>query len=239
MDLKELTSGVDPATHWYYQTKIIPLRRCFAKLAQCEPAPWMCLDIGAGSGFFSEALLREFPDAINRVILVDTGYSESELAGASSGLVVKQWEIPDSIERSFVILMDVLEHLPDETILLRNIRGRCRGENRFFITVPAFQSIWSYHDVVLGHQRRYTKESLQAVLANTGFRVERIYYIYRLIFPLVWAYRKMHHPPVAHSDMKPVHPFLNGLLRRVNALEIHLDRVNYQFGLTCVAEGKV
>ena len=239
MDLKELTSGVDPSTHWYYQTKIIRLRECFAKLATREPASWTCIDIGAGSGFFSETLLREFPDAINHAVLVDTGYTDADLAAASTGRLLKRREIPETIERSFVILMDVLEHLPEEKVVLQPLRERSRGDNRFFITVPAFQSVWSNHDAVLGHYRRYTKSSLKTVLVNAGFQVERVYYIYRLIFPLVWAYRKLHRAPSEHSDMKPVHPFLNDVLRRVNAWEIQLDRMNYQFGLTCVAEGRI
>jgi hypothetical protein len=239
MDLREITSGVDPATHWYYQTKIIPLRKFFAHIALQNPVPWTCLDIGAGSGFFSETLVREFPQAVRQAVLVDTAYTDADLAATATDNMVKRREIPDRIEHSFIMLMDVLEHLPDEVLLLRDLQKRSRGSNHFFITVPAFQSVWSYHDEVLGHYRRYTKKSLRAALVNAGFQVERIYYIYRMIFPLVWTYRKLHRSQQGSSDMKPMHPVLNDLLRRVNALEIHLDRVNYQFGLTCVAEGKV
>ena len=234
MDLTELTSGVDPQIHWYYQTKKIPLLRAFATVAQAGGEPWTCLDIGAGSGFFSTTLADAYPSAIAQTVLVDTGYTDQELTGP----VIKRRDLPARIEHSYVLLMDVLEHLDDDLAMLQQLHQRSTGRNRYFISVPAFQCVWSYHDVSLGHKRRYTKASLQRVLDQAGFQIDRIYYIYGLIFPIVWAYRKLHRVPVAKSDMRPVHPaVLNWLLKVVNAIELQFVKGNRLLGLTCVAEG--
>lgn len=238
MDLKELTSGADPAIHWYYQTKKIPLLRSFGAAAPSTAAPWTCLDIGAGSGFFSQTLAGEFPNTIRQTILVDTAYTDANLAAAPTGARVKQREIPPVVDHSFVLLMDVLEHIEDEVAFLQQLKQRSTGNNRFFISVPAFHCVWSYHDVSLGHHRRYTKASLDAALRRADFQIDRLYYIYGLIFPIVWAYRKLHTVPVPESDMKPLPPVLNWLLKQINEIELRLGNINSLCGLTCVAEGR-
>jgi len=254
MDLKELNSGIDPHVHWYYQSKKIPMLRAFRRLLSRDPAPWTCLDVGAGSGFFSETLAADFPTAVREVIQVDNAYRESELepysaraaapaapaATAAAAVPFRRArELPERIERSFVLLMDVLEHLEDDASLLRDLRARSRGSNVFFITVPAFASLWSHHDEVLGHHRRYTRTSLLRLLDSAGFATGRAYYVYGLIFPLVWARRRLRRTAVVpgRSDLAPVHPLLNAALRDVNRLEMRMLSCNRLCGLTCVAEG--
>jgi len=236
MDIKELASGADPAVHWYYQTKQLPLLAAF-RHATVENPSWHVLDVGAGSGFFSCALARKFPACLGHLTLVDPAYRDDELGGHEG--VTRTRALPATIENTFVILMDVLEHLPDEIALLRSIQRRCRGTNRFFVTVPAFQALWSYHDVHLGHQRRYTKRRLQDVLRQAGFSVARVGYIYGGITPLVWLYRRLKVGDTGRSDMGPVWPPLNALLLHTNRWEWRLSRSNPWFGLTVVAQGRI
>jgi hypothetical protein len=168
---------------------------------------------------------------------VDSGYADEDPASPPAGPVTRQRDLPARIERSYILLMDVLEHLDDDLGMLREIRERCHGANRYFITVPAFQGVWSYHDVQLGHKRRYTRTTLRGLLDGAGFRIERIYYIYGLLFPLVWAYRRLRPHAAPRSDKGPVHPFANRLLRDVITAEMRWVGSNRLFGLTCVAEG--
>ncbi len=74
--------------------------------------------------------------------------------------------------------MDVIEHVPDDLQLLRDLReqGWIRPGARVFVTVPAFQQLFGKHDELLGHFRRYNSLQLRQLLEQAGLRVERVGY---------------------------------------------------------------
>ena len=241
MDLKELENGVNPATHWYYQSKKLPLMR-YAQQALKSGQPITIVDIGAGSGFFALELEQRFRDAIAKVYLVDTGYSAEEMAPTQGQKIEKVHAIPSRIENGLVIMMDVLEHLPDDLAMLRSVKQACVGDNNwFFITVPAFQSLWSGHDVFLGHYRRYRIPMLRKVLQEAGFRQISNYYLYGSLFPLIWGVRQLGNlrKKEAASNMRPSSPLVNTILLALTSLEMKITSANKLFGVTCVGEGKV
>jgi hypothetical protein len=245
MDLKELESGVDPFTHWYYQSKKIPLLNYVDQMIRQMPA-FNLIDIGAGSGFFSEELIRHCPNHIAEARLVDTGYSTLEINEAANHRLKKQLHLPEQISNSLLLLMDVLEHVPDDLDMLKQIKHQTvsGSNNQFFITVPAFESIWSAHDEYLGHYRRYTRQSLTSLLNNAGFQVNRVYYLYGTLYPLVYIKRKLNgllsdKKALPQSDMKPLPTWLNRALLNYCQFEMQYTTRNSSFGLTCVAEGSI
>jgi SAM-dependent methyltransferase len=241
MDLKEIENGVNPATHWYYQSKKLPLLR-YAQQALKSGKPITIVDIGAGSGFFALELERQFRGAIAKVYLVDTEYSAEEMALTQGQKVEKVHAIPGRIENGLVIMMDVLEHLPDDLAMLRSVKQACVGDNNWlFVTVPAFQSLWSGHDVFLGHYRRYRIPTLRSVLRKAGFRRISNYYLYGSLFPLVWGVRQLSNlrKQEAVSNMRPARPLVNTILRALTSLEMRVTSANKLFGVTCVGQGKI
>lgn len=243
MDIKELKSGVDPETHWYYQSKKLPLLSFFEKLAKQQQKPLTVIDFGAGSGFFAYELHRAFPQYIKETLLVDIEYTDEELAETAGQPVRKLRYIPEGIDDAVVIMMDVLEHIENDLAVLEDIKQRT-GENiHYFITVPAFMSVWSSHDVYLGHFRRYTLPTLTSLLNNAQSRIDSKYYIYGSIFPLVWLIRRLKRSNSENmeeptsSDMKPIPGPVNAILKAYNSFEMNLRKWNQWFGLTCVAEG--
>ena len=241
MDLKELENGVNPDVHWYYQSKKLPLFH-FAKQLVGRGQPITIVDVGAGSGFFALELEKHYGAAIAKVYLVDIGYSEAEIAATQGQKIEKVVAIPPVIENGLVLLMDVLEHLPDDLAMLQSIKQACVGENNhFFITVPAFRSLWSGHDVFLGHYRRYRIPMLRGVLQKADFRQIKNYYLYGSLFPLIWAVRRLsnlRHKEAA-SNMQPAHPVANRVLLGLTSAEMKLTTANKLFGVTCVAEGRI
>jgi hypothetical protein len=240
MDLKELALGIDPSSHWYYQSKKVPLIRFVREIAQKQKMKVMLVDVGAGSGFFMHELVRTVPELIAKVWLVDTGYTEAEVEASAGRQVEKTRALPDRIENAVVVMMDVLEHLEDDDAMLAGIKERCRGVNHFFITVPAFMDLWSGHDVYLGHHRRYNSSTLHALLRRGRFRRHRVFYLYFAIFPLVWHFRRIKTKERETSTIsRPVPPAVNAILRRYNSLEMTLSRANTFFGVTCAGEGEI
>ena len=241
MDLKELENGVNPDVHWYYQSKKLPLLRA-ARRVLMAGKPLTVVDIGSGSGFFALELEKKYGAQIEKIYLVDTGYSEAEMAATRDTKIEKVHAIPARIENGLVVLMDVLEHLEDDLVMLQSVRAACVGDNNhFFITVPAFQSLWSGHDVFLGHYRRYRIPMLRDVLRRAGFRHISNYYLYGGLFPLVWLVRQLSNlrRKEAASNMRPFNALLNKALLGLTSLEMRVSRANKLAGVTCVGEGRI
>lgn len=239
MDLKELESGVDPKKHWYYQSKKIPLVNYVKKIYNRKHIPLTLIDVGSGSGFFMYELAEQLPGMIAKIYLVDIGYSEIEITSSKNQLIEKTKTLPSTIENAVVVMMDVLEHLEDDHAMLKAIKKNALGtNNHFFITVPAFMSLWSGHDVYLGHYRRYTSQTLSGLLSGSSFSADSVYYIYAFIFPLVFLSRKLkakkEHPT---SDMKPSGAVVNGFLKWICSIEMPVRRMNKLAGVSVVAEG--
>lgn len=238
MDLKELENGVDPHSHWYYQTKKLPLLRFFKEKVVDPQKKVTVVDIGAGSGFFSLELERVYGKYIENIILVDLYYSDSEILECKDLKIQKQRSVPDDLHHSILLMMDVIEHVEDDGEFLNKILSRFRGENLIYVTVPAFQSLWSGHDVFLGHYRRYSLVKIRILLANSNIGLENYYYQYALIFPIAWILRSWSKKSsVVQNDMRPANPILNFLLKKVLAIEVPFMRYNSFLGLTCTLEG--
>ena len=164
------------------------------------------------------------------------------MAATRGQKIEKVHVIPARIEHGLVVLMDVLEHLDDDLAMLQSVKAACVGEhNHFFITVPAFQSLWSGHDVFLGHYRRYRISMLRRVLERAGFRRIRNYYLYGGLFPLVWGVRQLANlrRQDAASNMRPFSKLANGVLLGLTSAEMKIAPANKLFGVTCVGEGQI
>ncbi|HVR96501.1 MAG TPA: glycosyltransferase [Thermoanaerobaculia bacterium] len=74
-----------------------------------------------------------------------------------------------------VICLNVLEHVRDPLVSLRNMRSALQPGGRLLLYVPQGQNLYSSLDTVLGHRCRYDKETLQRELCDTGFEVEQMY----------------------------------------------------------------
>jgi SAM-dependent methyltransferase len=88
-----------------------------------------------------------------------------------------------------VCAFDVIEHVEDDGLAVRELIRVCKPGGIVFVTVPAFMSLWSVHDEVNLHYRRYRKDGLQ--LLFTGGRILRTTYFNTLLFPLIWIARSL------------------------------------------------
>jgi len=94
-------------------------------------------------------------------------------------------------ERAYglVALLDVLEHVEEDRASLESIARRLKPGGKILLTVPAHPWMWSAHDVVNHHKRRYTKKGFRQVIEAAGLKVETLTYFNSLLFPLAAAAR--------------------------------------------------
>jgi hypothetical protein len=78
-------------------------------------------------------------------------------------------------------LFDVLEHVEDDRAFLRDLHSVMKPSGRIYITVPAYQALWSLDDDQAGHYRRYSRKQLAALLERAGFTVEYLTHFFWLL----------------------------------------------------------
>jgi SAM-dependent methyltransferase len=236
MDLKEVDILADSiSAHWYYRAKADATRR----MLEDRPADKV-LDVGAGSGFFSKHLLETTQASV--ACCVDPSYeTDRDEIHADKRLHFRRRV--DTVEADLVLMMDVLEHVDDDVGLAAEYVAKAKAGTRFLISVPAFQFLWSGHDVFLEHRRRYTLPQIEEVVARAGLDVVAGNYYFGGVFPLAASLRLAQKwrgggpQSGAQSQLKRHHPLVNGALRAVCAAEAPLLRHNRAFGLTafCLA----
>jgi SAM-dependent methyltransferase len=134
-------------------------------------------DIGAGDLYFARNVLKRHPTGM---IAVDTGY---ERAAEIDGILLlrRLSEVADaSLDLAF--LMDVLEHVEDERRLLTEACRKLKPGGHLVITVPAFQFLFSAHDVFLRHRRRYRRTQLHCLLQDLNVELVLSFYFFTSLF---------------------------------------------------------
>jgi SAM-dependent methyltransferase len=88
-----------------------------------------------------------------------------------------------------IAMLDVLEHIDEDRAALAALAERLRPGGRILLTVPAHPWMWSAHDEVNHHKRRYTRRTLKSAVEGAGLRVEMLSWFNSLLFPLAAAAR--------------------------------------------------
>jgi len=233
MDLKEeQILGDQVSSHWYYRAKASALLQDLR-----GKTPRHVLDVGAGSGFFSRMLLKE--TGAERATCVDIGYGQ-ENDEIWNGKPIAFRRSLGKCQADLVLAMDVIEHVSNDRDLIRTYINLVEPGTRFIFSVPAFNFLWSAHDVFLEHHRRYTLRSLYATIRDSGLMVDWGHYYYGTVFPLAASIRlverlKGTRSVEPKSQLQQHSGFVNATLSAVLAAERPIMRFNKLFGLTVFA----
>jgi SAM-dependent methyltransferase len=174
--------------HWWYRARREILARVIERYAR-PPEGARILEIGCGTGHNLDMLGR-----FGTVDAVEMDDAAREVASARLGRPAKMAMLPglEGVDRGvydLVALLDVLEHVEEDRASLASIAERLKPGGRILLTVPAHPWMWSAHDVVNHHKRRYTKNGFRETLEAAGLRIELLSYFNSLLFPLAAAAR--------------------------------------------------
>jgi SAM-dependent methyltransferase len=143
------------------------------------------LDLGCGMGGFLDGIdefAREvWPSDVDTASLV-----HCRERGHSGGVVSSGYSLPYA-DRSFdlVCMFDVLEHIPDDAAVVREVARILRPGGLLFVSVPAYQFLYANNDRIAQHERRYTRPRLRAVFEQAELEVERNTHANVLLFPVI------------------------------------------------------
>lgn len=230
MDDEELRrSGELERTHWWYAERRALVRRTAAGW----PAG-RAVDVGCGPGG-NATVLRDLGWQVTGIEYTETGAAIARTRGLD---VVRgdarRLPFPDA-SVDLVMSTDVWEHIEDDEAVAAETARVLRRGGRALIAVPCSRSLWSGHDVALGHVRRYERDELADRITGAGLELVDLWSWNVLLRPVVRARRRR--KVESESEMEPVHPVLNAGLRAAVALErvVPLRRLP---GVSLVAVGR-
>jgi SAM-dependent methyltransferase len=156
--------------HWWYRGR----RRMLAALLEATQIPPQArvLDAGCGSGRTLDELARY--GSAHGIELNPLGLAAARRRGHEVAQAPVETIPFDDASFDLVTCLDVIEHTDDDVAALRELRRVARAGSPLVVSVPAHPRLWSYHDVVNGHRRRYTRRTLRAAVEAGGWRVERM-----------------------------------------------------------------
>ncbi|MDB5686417.1 MAG: class SAM-dependent methyltransferase, partial [Rhizorhabdus sp.] len=107
-----------------------------------------------------------------------------------SGIAIKGGYLPHGVpledgHYDLIVLLDVLEHIPEDVPALDALRTKLAPGGRILVTVPATPWLWSAHDVAHHHFRRYTTGTLTKAFREAGLKPIHQSHFNSLLFPLI------------------------------------------------------
>ncbi len=200
------------------------------------------LDVGCGPGETMSYLER-----FGRVMGIDVSDEavrfckgrghEDILCASAENLPIKDESF------SLITMLDVLEHIEDDTKVLYELARICKPNGVILLTTPAYQFLWGDIDEICKHKRRYTALELSEKLQAAGLHIEKMSYMNALLLPVTWLSRRLRAMTVKDGSLqspfdKSYPAWLTSILELLFKIEaIFLKSWNLPFGVSiiCVA----
>jgi 2-polyprenyl-3-methyl-5-hydroxy-6-metoxy-1,4-benzoquinol methylase len=163
----------------------------------------------------------------------------------SAGKAYYQFNLYDPIfleEFDSICAFDVLEHIDEDKLVLKNMYKCLKPGGFLFITVPACKKLWSITDEFAKHRRRYSSKELKEKVESSGFKVLKLSYFMTFLFPFIAfsriVSRSTFYKKLNNTDFKTqtfteieIDPILNQLFYLIFRIEAQfIPFVNFTFG---------
>ena len=179
MDYPELTQAHRvEEKHFYYVSKRYFIQKT---LERWSPKNQKILDIGCGTGRESKILAH-----FGQVTGIDGSKEVIKFCRDKNFHRLVLYEIKQQLPFAsntfdMVCAFDVLEHLKDDNLIIKEIYRILKRGGHLFLIVPAYQWLFSSHDRALGHQRRYNRKQILTLLKSANFKIIKISYTNMLL----------------------------------------------------------
>lgn len=224
-------------SHWWFAARRAIAESIIKRLRL--PPGAKILEAGCGTGGNLAMLSRH-----GQVHAMEMDDHARQLANAKGIVPVVSGCLPYEVpfqqnQFDLIVLLDVLEHVEDDCKTLAVLGSLLKPGGRLMISVPAYPFLWSEHDEVHQHKRRYFLDELRIKLKNSGLEVAYTSYFNTILFPLVFGARqlgKLRANKRNNGDLAMPHPLINWLLFAIFSSErFALGRWSLPFGVSAMA----
>ena len=223
-------------SHWWFRGRRAIVRGTIDRLGLETGAE--IVELGCGTGGNLPLLAR-----YGRVWAMEPDSWAREVAAARGCATILEGSLPDAMplgSRRFdlAVMTDVLEHVGPDREALAAVRSLLKPGGRLVLTVPAMPTLWSSHDLVHHHLRRYRASGLRTMLLDAGFDAPYLTHFNLILLPAIAIARtagralgRSRRPAMTHSTA-----LFNELLARVFSAERHIVmRVALPIGVSILA----
>lgn len=225
-------------THWWFRSKAALVATALQRTGGTVDRQDWLVDAGGGAGGVT-ALLGWTPE---RVLVLEGNQALVGQAVHHHGLFGARSEVGALPLRdgraAAMCLLDVIEHLEDPVLALREARRSLGPGGRLVVNVPAHQWLWSQADVELGHVRRYTRSTLRRDLRAAGLEPVLLTHVFSWLVAPVWVTRRVVRPGTAELGLDQTSPLIDRASMVLTWLERQLvGRLSIPLGTSvlCVA----
>ncbi len=219
--------------HWWFVSRRMIIGKVLSRFFS-DRKLGSILEVGCGSGGNLELL-----SSFGKTYAMEKDDGCVEIASRRNICTIRKGSLPDDIpftdKFDLICMLDVLEHVDDDISSLKAVSERMTGDGKVFITVPAYNFLWSGHDVALEHKGRYTRKRLFDVLAKAGMRPVYSTYFNTILMPLVLMVRTYNNlmKKKDTDDNRISSEFTNSVLRMIFSSERFLvPAISLPFGVS-------
>jgi ubiquinone/menaquinone biosynthesis C-methylase UbiE len=198
------------------------------------------LEIGCGTGFVLSGIEQAFPELIlkgSEIFTTGLGFAAQRLSKVEL-FQMDARKIPFESEFDVIGAFDVLEHIQEDTTVLREMHRAVHQRGGILLTVPQHPWLWSQADDYAHHVRRYRAKELKAKVEHAGFKVVKIASFVSLLLPLMLLSRLQQQRPNpdydATSELR-ISGWMNAILENV----LSAERALIQGGISFPAGGSL
>lgn len=198
------------------------------------------MDIGCGTGGFAQLLDKKFDVTCLDMSPIALEYCQKRGLSDLHNCLLSEFD-KGKREIKAAFMLDVIEHIDDDKGVVDDVYRLLDESGWFIATVPAYQWLWSHHDVVHEHKRRYTMKRFKDLIGNAGFEIEYSTYFNSFLFPTAVLKRAID-GLIGSKNQSPVDevsPLLNTLFTKIFSSEsFFLPSVKFPFGLSILIVAK-
>jgi len=228
------------STYWWHVGRMYIIDCQLSKLSQGSKK-LKILNIGSGTGGTIPMLEKH-----GQVTNVDTSKEALDFLKKSGhkGTLVNGQKLPfEDASFDLITALDVVEHIKYDSKAVKEWSKVLKPGGSIVVTVPAYQWLWSQHDVINNHYRRYKRKQLRQIIESAGYSVTKSSYMIVFSFPLVVLSRFISklkgEDPEDYSSFVRVPHFVNSLFISLLKLEGKMQKhINFPFGTSVIVIGK-
>ncbi len=215
-DYRDLAEVED--SMWYFHALN---RRMLLPLGELTGRQASILDAGCGTGGLIKALQKH--ESAWTITGLDYSPVACEFARQRTSAPIVQGSIEalpfENASFDGLVSADVISQIDQGSKAIDEFARVLKPGGVAVINVAAYQWMWSYHDKLMDTRHRFRRSELADLLLRRGFEVTISSYANLLIFPLIFARRKLFVPANPTSDVKPYPPLIESSFAAMAKLE--------------------